>query len=398
MTAPRIEELRFLSPHEVRSIAERFGTPVYVYDEESMARAERAASSLPSAFGLTVRYLLGTCPNQAIIRVFERLGTAFEARSVWEALRAVRAGVDPARILLTTQDTVVDDKLRELVEAGLMLDAGTLVGLERLGSAFPGREVSVRLDPGTDLRNRFTSTHLGSGIRHEQLPEVRRVLDAYDLKLVRVHADPGSSLLRTARLLLDAARRFPHTRAIGLGGGRQARSLLDDDGWAAALRDEMRYFAKEAGRELTLELEPGAALLAGSTSIITRVLDVVSGTASGHPLVRIEGGAAEIVRPSYYGAIHPLVSVAKDGQRGGTGTYFVEGAMPPHGAKPVPLATTEPGDFIVVERDGGTALKNFSSFPEAPEVLRRRDGSVVAIRVRQTLDHLVANERIPVEI
>ncbi len=411
MTAPRIEELRFLSPQEVRSIAERFGTPVYVYDEESMARAERAMSSLPSAFGLTVRYLLTACPSQAIIRVFDKLGTSFDAGSVWEALRAVRAGVDPARILLTAPDAVVDDKLRELVEAGLQFDADTIVTLEQFGSAFPGRQVSVRLDPGAGrgLPNRLTSTHLSSGIRHEELPEVVRVLKVYDLKLVRVHAHVGSgrhgnSLLQAARLLLGTARRFPGVRAICLGGGHRVTSLLDDPGqvgWASLLADEMRAFAAETGRELELELEPGTALMANSTSIITRVLDLLPGAAGSHPLIRIEGGVAEILRPSYYGAIHPLVSVAADGRpRGDTGSYFVEGA--PHGDEPVPLARTEPGDFIVVERKGGYAsgmtLKNFSSFPEAPEVLRRRDGSVVAIRVRQTLDHLVANERIPVEI
>lgn len=429
MTAPRIEELKFLSPPEVRSIAEEFGTPVYVYDEQSMVSAERAMSSLPSAYGLTVRYSLKACPSQAIIRVFDRLGTAFDASSVWEALRAVRAGVDSARILLTAQEAVFDDKLRELIEAGLEFDAGSIGQLERFGAAFPGRQVSIRLNPGfgSGLVNRLTSGGPNSsfGIWHEELPEVKRVLEAYDLELVRVHSHIGSGhhwdvLIRAARVLLDAAREFPQVTAIDLGGGYRVTSLLDDpeydhEEWAVVLADEMRAFAEETGRELRLELEPGTALMANSGSIITRVLDVVSTGADGHAFVKIDGGLTEIIRPSYYGAIHPLVSVPSEGgQRSGTDTYVVAGhcciagdvLTPAHGEveklAPVLLSSTEPGDFLVIERGGGyassMALKNFNSFPEAPEVLRRADGSLVAIRVRQTLDQLVANERIPAGI
>jgi diaminopimelate decarboxylase len=53
----------------------------------------------------------------------------------------------------------------------------------------------------------------------------------------------------------------------------------------------------------------------------------------------------------------------------------------------------------VIERAGGycasMSMKNFNSYPEAPEVLRRTDGSYDLIRARQTIDQIVANERIP---
>lgn len=427
--SPHVEELKFLSPAEVRSIAERFGTPVYVYDEDSMTQAVHTMGALTNAFGLTVRYSLKACPSQAIIRLFDRLGTAFDASSAWEALRAVRAGVEPAKILLTAQESKFDDKLCDLIGAGLEFDAGSLGQLERFGAVFPGRQVSIRLNPGfgSGLVNRLTSGGPNSsfGIWHEELPEVKRILDAYDLELVRVHSHIGSGhhwdvLIAAARMLLDTARQFPTVKAIDLGGGYRVKSLLDDPDydhqeWAAVLADDMRTFSDETGRQLRLEVEPGTALMANSGSIITRVLDVVSTGDEGHRFIKIDGGLTEIIRPSYYGAIHPLVSVpGTDRPRDETDAYVVAGhcciagdvLTPAHGEveklAPVTLPTTEPGDFVVIERGGGyasgMALKNFNSFPEAPEVLRRSDGSVDEIRVRQTLDQLVANERIPAGI
>lgn len=427
--ARRIEELKFLSLLEVGAIAEEFGTPVYVYDEESMIHAARSLGSLPNVFGLTVRYSLKACPSQAIIRIFHRLGMAFDASSLWEALRAVSAGVEPSKILLTAQEAVFDRRLCELIEAGLEFDAGSLSQVERFGQAFRGHEVSIRLNPGfgSGLVNRLTSGGRNSsfGIWHEELPDVKRLFETYDLKPVRVHSHIGSGhhwdvLIHAAQILLATARDFPTVTAIDLGGGYRVKSLLDDPDydhreWAIVLAEEMRAFAEETGRELRLELEPGTVLTANSGSIITRVLDVVSTGADGYRFIKIDGGLTEIIRPSYYGAIHPLVSVPADGHpRNGTETYCVTGhcciagdvltTAPGEVEKlaPVLLSRTEPGDFLVIERGGSyassMALKNFNSFPEAPEVLRRMNGSLCAIRVRQTLDQLVTNERIPSDI
>jgi diaminopimelate decarboxylase len=121
------------------------------------------------------------------------------------------------------------------------------------------------------------------------------------------------------------------------------------------------------------------------------------------------------MRPSYYGAPHPLVSVPAEGpMRGETATYNVAGhcciagdmltvkAGDVEALAPQTLSRTEVGDFIVVERAGGfcasMSVKNFNAYPEAPEVLRRKDGSFDIIRERQTLDQMVENECMPADL
>ncbi len=421
-TAPKAEELRFLSPDEVHAIADAYGTPTFVYDEASMQESARVMLGLPSAFGLDVRYSLKACPTGEIVKIFDRLGLIFDASSTWEAIRAIRAGVDPEKILLTAQEATFDEQLTGLIMAGMRFDASSLRQLDHFGQAFPGRQVSIRINPGfgSGMVRRLTSGGPDSsfGIWVDQLPEVEEVAAGHGLEIERVHMHIGSChdpavLLRALHVLLDAARRFPTATIIDLGGGYQIKALQDDPevdhgSWAGRVAEEMRAFAEETGRRLHLELEPGTFLVANSGSIVSRVLDVVDTGAEGRTFVKIDSGLTEILRPSYYGTRHPLVVVPAGGEPGpleevsvsghcciaGDVLTTVVGHVEQLGS--VLLHRPQPGDHLVIERAGGycssMAMKNFNSFPEAPEVLRRADGSITLIRQRQTIDHMLQNE------
>ena len=422
----RVERLKFLTEDDVRRVAEEFGTPAFVYDEATIERNARYFATLPNAFGLTVRYSLKACPTGAVVRLFDRLGLSFDASSTWEVRRALRAGVEARKILITAQQAELDPGLRELVEAGLEYDAGSLRQLDAYGLAFPGSRVSIRVNPGfgSGLVRRLTSGGPTSsfGIWHEQLDDAKALVREHGLRLTRLHVHIGSGhdpdmLVDAARLLLRFARDLPEVETINLGGGYRVKALLDDPErdhrpWADTVADDVRRFAAETGRELRLELEPGTHLVANAGSIVARVIDAVSTGADGYTFLKIDAGLTEIVRPSYYGAPHPLVSVPAAGPAPAeTEEYCVAGHCCIAGdvlttrmgdveyLAPVALSRTEPGDYLVVERAGGycssMSLKNFNSYPEAPEILRRKDGSLDLVRAGQTFEQLVANERVP---
>jgi diaminopimelate decarboxylase len=420
------ERLKFLSPDEVRKVSDEFGTPCFVYDEATILRSSQTMVSLPNAFGLTVRYSLKACPSQAIIRLMDRQGFSFDASSIWEARRAVMAGVDPAKISVTAQEAVFDDSLRELVEKGLQFDAGSISQLDQYGQHHPGTEVAVRLNPGfgSGLVRRLNAGGPESsfGIWHEKVPEVLELIERHDLRLVRLQSHIGSGhhwdiLVDAVRKLLDVARQIPTVRTLDLGGGYRVTALLNDpvydhSEWAEAVAGELRAFAEETGRELHVEVEPGTYLTALSGALVTRVMDKEDTGADGHVFLKINSGLTEIARPSYYGVKHPLVSVPATGPERGTvekynvvghcceaGDVFTATYTPKETLDPAVLRTTEIGDFLVVERAGSYCssmnMKNFNSYPEAAEVLRRTDGSFTLIRARQTLEQMIVNERIP---
>jgi len=427
-----VERLKFLAFQDVRDLAAQYGTPLYVYDEGTMEENADVLMSLPSAFGLTVRYAIKANSNQAVIRIFDRLGLSFDASSVWQAQRALRAGVRPDKILLTTQQAEPGDGIVEAIEAGVEFNAGSLAQLERFGQGWPGAIVSLRVNPGfgSGLVRRLTAGGPDSsfGIWHELVEEALEIAERYELRIKRLHTHIGSGhhwdvLVDAAEALLRFARMIPGLTTINLGGGYRVKSLMSDPDhdhrdWAEAVASMLRKFAAETGRQLDLEIESGTYLVANAGSILSRVTDVVSTgseAGSGRTFVKINAGLTEVMRPSYYGTAHPLVSVPSAGPaRSRRRRYCVAGHCCIAGdvlttvvgdveqLQPVLMDETEPGDYLVIERGGGycasMAVKNFDSFPEAPEVLRRRDGSFDLIRARQTLDQMIGNERIPVDL
>jgi diaminopimelate decarboxylase len=427
--APR-QFLRFLSVDDVVRLGRAFETPLFVYDEASICAAIAQLRALPNAFGIAIRYSLKSNPNAAMIALAASAGADFDASSVWEVLRAVRAGVAPERILLTAQEAKFTPQLIELIQAGVLFDAGSLHQLAEYGRHFPRHPVSIRINPGfgSGLVRRLTAGGPDSsfGIWHEQIDEAIVIANRYSLKVERLHTHIGSGhhsdvLIPAAEELLRLAPRFRDVRAIDLGGGYRISAFADDPvydhtGWAAELQQMVSDFAVRHRRELVVELEPGTFVTANAGSLLSSVIDIVTTGKGGRRFVKIDGGLTEILRPSYYGAPHPLVAVGADGTLPSpevvpasvAGHCCIAGDMltiepgDPERIRDIDLGEVAIGDYVVIERAGGycssMAMKNFNSYPEAAEVLRRSNGDYDVIRERQTLEQFLVNERVPTDL
>ena len=416
------ETLRFLTPKDVVDVAEAHGTPTYVYDALTLESRASIAKAFPNAYGLTVRYAMKASPNAAILKIFKKAGLRVDASSGYECERAARAGFAGDEISLSTQE--LPSFFPELVEKGVRINACSLDQLERFGAAFPGGEIGVRFNPGLGSGG-TGKTNVGGpsssfGIWYELLPRVKEIVAEYNLKVVRVHTHIGSGSdpavwQKVSGMSLDLCREFPDVTTLNLGGGYKVGRMSYEKSTDLAVvgvpvKEAFEKFAEETGRKLKLEIEPGTFLLANSCAVVTRVQDkVTTGTAEGHTFLKLDCGMTEVLRPSLYGSQHPLVSVTKDGTLPETqAEYVVVGHCCESGDLMTP-APDEPetisertmgevniGDFIVIEGSGaycaGMASKNYNSFPEAPEVMRRGAGDMVCIRRKQTLDQILSNE------
>jgi diaminopimelate decarboxylase len=175
----------------------------------------------------------------------------------------------------------------------------------------------------------------------------------------------------------------------------------------APVKEKFEDFALETGRKLHLEIEPGTFLVANAGALVCRVQDKTS--TSAHTFLKLDAGMTEVLRPSLYGAQHPLVVIPKDRTRADrAASYVVVGHCCESGdlLTPAPgeadtvsereLTSAEIGDLMVVEGSGaycaGMSTKNYNSFPEAPEVMLAPDGALYLIRRRQTLEQALQNE------
>lgn len=141
-----VEKSRFLDLKKGSAIHKLVGTPAYVYDEASLISQAEKALAFPNSFGLTVRFAMKSCPNAAIIQTFHRLGVHFDASSGYEVERAIKAGIPPSHISLSSQE--LPHNFKDLISLGIHFNACTLHQLEVFGSLFPGGQCGVRFNPG----------------------------------------------------------------------------------------------------------------------------------------------------------------------------------------------------------------------------------------------------------
>ncbi|MCP4639991.1 MAG: diaminopimelate decarboxylase [bacterium] len=410
----------FMTQDQVRRIQAEFGTPVYVYDEATLEAQARTALAMPNAYGLSVRYAMKALPSAGVIRLFNALGIHIDASSGFEAERAMKAGIPAGNIQVTAQELPKD--LKGLLDKGILFNACSINQLREYGHLFPGTQLSVRMNPGRGVGHN-NRTNVGGpassfGIWRDHVDEVLAVAKEHDLTVTRMHTHIGSGgdpdvWEKCAKMSLAFVASLPDVTSLCLGGGFKVARVegeksADLMAIGERLKTDFEAFAAEHGRELNMEIEPGTFLVANGGALVATAIDVVDTGSDGYRFIKTDSGMTEVLRPSLYGAQHPIVVVPATDDARGEADYIVVGHCcesgdiltpkleDPEGLEPRRLTETRAGDAVVVGGSGAycaaMASKNYNSFPEAPEVLLRKDGTPQLIRRRQTLDQMLANE------
>lgn len=425
----------FLTAETAKACVEKVGSPCYAYSRDKLIEAAEDCLAFPNAFGLTVRYAMKSSPNQAILRLFHNRGVHIDASSGYEVRRAVAAGVPPENISLSTQEFPSD--FVELVEMGVKINACSISQLERYGEAFPNSKVGVRVNPGVGSggfsasTTTFSKTNVGGpsssfGIWHEFLTDgtVPDIVAKHSLEVERIHTHIGSGSdpdvwQAVARRSLSFCALWDTVAALNLGGGYKVgrnpgEPSTDLSVVGGPVVDAFRAFAEEnGGRRLRLEIEPGTYLVAMAGALVSTVQDKVETTGEdGHVFLKLDSGMTDVLRPSLYGAVHPMTLLPGSGATADVGTEAESVVVVGHCCESGDLMTPAPGepeelservlrkaeigDIVVMDGSGaycsGMSTKNYNSFPEAPEVLVGGDGQIHVIRERQSLEQIYQNE------
>eukprot|EP00316_Scyphosphaera_apsteinii_P011813 CAMPEP_0119310704 /NCGR_PEP_ID=MMETSP1333-20130426/19786_1 /TAXON_ID=418940 /ORGANISM="Scyphosphaera apsteinii, Strain RCC1455" /LENGTH=429 /DNA_ID=CAMNT_0007314935 /DNA_START=142 /DNA_END=1431 /DNA_ORIENTATION=+ len=421
--------MRFLTTKSVLTVREQFGSPVFVYDEATLRQQAKAALAFPNAYGVIVRFAMKACPNAAVLQIFDELGLHIDASSGYEVRRAIAAGIAPERMSLSSQE--LPDDLDELLKLGIKFNACSLRQLCAFGKlrrGTRGDQLGLRFNPGQGSGG-TGKTNVGGpsssfGIWHELMPEVKQVLAEFDLEPARVHTHIGSGSdpavwQRVSGLSLGLVEQLPSVTILNLGGGYKVGRMsyetsTDLDRIGAPVKVAFEEFATRTGRELALEVEPGTFLVANAGSLLSTVQDIVSTGSEGHSFLKLDSGMTELLRPSLYGAQHPVVVVPVSASecaasQGQSARYIVVGHCCESGDLVTP-APDEPetlmprtltsnadiGDIVVVDGAGAycssMCTKNYNSFPEAAEVMLDAVGVPHLIRRRQPLEQIWSNE------
>jgi diaminopimelate decarboxylase len=408
----------FLTADQAARVRERFGTPCYVYDAATLETTARQLLAFDVPYGFTLRYAMKANPSRRILHLFRDLGLHIDASSDWEVERALRAGFAPGQIQLSSQ--MPSTRLAEHVRRGLRLNACSLHQLEAIGRAAPGQAIAVRMNPGlgSGSTNRTNTGGPASsfGIWHEYLGDVKALAAGHRLTLRTLHTHIGSGTdpevwRRVTRMSLDLAAALPEVGVVNLGGGFKVGRMPEEPtadmaDVAAHVARELVAFHERHGRALHLEIEPGTFLVANAGAVVATCIDVVDTGKDGYLFAKLDTGMTEVTRPSLYGAQHPIDVLATGRETAATifvgpccesGDILTPAPGDPEGLAPRWVPRPRVGDLVIVGGAGAycsaMSTLNYNSYPQAPEVMLERDGTLRLIRERQTLDQMLQNER-----
>jgi len=306
----------------------------YVYHLDSVRAAAGALTGLAAVD--RVLYSMKANPHPEILRAVTGSGLGIECVSLAEARHALAAvGGLTAGELLFTPNFAPRAELRDALELGLTVTVDNPWVLEHWGADLAGREVFLRLDPGSGLGHHKMVRTAGSnakfGVPLGELERTVRLARAHDVRIVGLHAHTGSGIMhpdnwhRTLATLGEAARELDDVRVIDLGGGlgvpdREGDLPLD----LAALASGIAQLKRELVRPVEVWLEPGRFLVAQAGVLLARVTQV-----KGKGEMRYVGlatGMNSLIRPALYGAWHEIVNLSRLDEPG-DGVYNVVGPI-----------------------------------------------------------------------
>ena len=419
----------------VVELAQKFGTPVYVYDAAKIVERINDLKRFD-----VIRYAQKACSNIAILDLCRRNGVVVDAVSAGEIHRAIKAGYAPtsngtqsvpatlphAQIVYTA-DIFDRESLETVVRLNIPVNCGSPDMIDQLGERAPGRNITLRINPGFG-HGHSQKTNTGGeqskhGIWHDQLDDCLLRADRHGLSITGLHMHIGSGtdlehLAQVCGAMEQAALTIGRTiTTISAGGGlptpyREGQTFVDLARYFELWDAARTRLAQQFDHPISLEIEPGRYLVAESGYLIAEIRAIKQ--MGSNTFYLLDAGFNNLARPILYGAYHPMaicpcspLAPRADNPRPAMQDVVVGGPLCESGdiftqeeggfvaRRSLPAAAV--GDYLVIERAGAygaVMASNYNSKPLAPEVLVQ-DGRPHLIRARQTLDDLIRGESIP---
>jgi diaminopimelate decarboxylase len=391
-------------------IAERFGTPTYVYSRAALTEAFRSFDVGFAGTDHLVCYAVKANPNLAILNLFARLGAGFDIVSGGELARVIAAGGDPGKVVFSGVGKTAAE-MRQALEAGIFcFNVESAPELERLnevaGTLGKRAPVSLRVNPNVDAKTHpYISTGLKNnkfGVAYEDALALYK--HAAALPNIAVHGIDchiGSQLTELSPFL-DALDRVlalvDQIEAAGItiqhldiGGGIGIRYTDETPPAFTAYAEAIR--AKLGNRRFKLVMEPGRALVGNAGLLLTTVEYLKHGETRNFAIV--DAAMNDLMRPALYDAWHDILAV-KD-SNADEQVYEVVGPVCESGdflGHDRTLAIAQ-GDHLAILSAGAYGMSmssNYNTRPRAAEVMV--DGSeMYEVRARETVPQLFSGER-----
>lgn len=403
------DKLDFFPGVDPTELAEKYGTPLYVYNERILRERCRDLKNLVTYPNFVVDYSAKANGNLAFLQIVKSEGLEVDAMSPGEIYVEKMAGFEPHEIFYICNN-VSEEEMLYAIKEGVITSVDSLSQLEQYGKLNPGGEVAIRFNPGVGAGHHEKVVTAGKktkfAVDPEFIPQVKEILKKYNLTLIGINQHIGSlfmtgeAFVKSIGSLLEIAKQFENLKFIDMGGGFGIPYKKEFDEAPLDLKDlgkhidEALYkFAEEYGSQVTFRIEPGRYISAECSVLLGTVHSVKYN--HDKKFVGTDLGFNVLQRPIMYDSYHGIEVFRKsDVKSEKEETVTVVGNICESGdilAKERNLPEIFEKDTLCVLDAGayGFAMSsNYNNRLRPAEVLIRENNEVVLIRERDNFEDL----------
>jgi diaminopimelate decarboxylase len=394
-----------LSYDQLKTAANDYGTPLYVYHAEKIVSQYQNLLSNFSSTHTRFFYACKSLTNIHILDVVKRAGCNVDSSSINEAKLALHVGFAPQNILYTS-NSVSFEEICEAVSLGIHVNIDSLSNLEKFGAKYGNSyPVGLRVRPnimaGGNLKISTGHDKSKFGIPVTQLEDLKAIQEKYNINIANLHIHTGSEIKDVAVFIQSAEvfdillAHFPTVNVLDFGGGFKVPYQPGEKGTDIALLGAevdkaMHRLSEKYGRPLTAWFEPGKYMVSECGYFIAKVN--VLKQSGNIQFAGIDTGLNHLIRPMFYDAYHHIDNISNPtaqqqayavvGNICETDTFAWDRAIP----------TIQEGDFLVFFNAGAYGYEmasNYNSRYKPAQVLFENGVSRLISR-RDTFEDLLS--------
>lgn len=387
-----------LTNQQLINIANTYGSPVYVYDADTIAEQYDKLTTAFKNCNAKFFYACKALSNINILKLMHKIGTNLDCVSINEVRLGLKSGFTPEQIIFTP-NCVDFEEIEAAKDLGVHINIDNIFILEQFGSKFGGTyPICIRINPhimaGGNVK--ISTGHIDSkfGISIHQLRHIQRVVSSTGIVVSGLHMHTGSEIkdidvfIRSLDLLLDIALDFPDVKILDLGSGfkipyQEGDYTTNLDALAEKVQESFNRFNKEHDRTFEIWFEPGKFLVSDSGYLVVKANVIKQTTAA--TFIGVNSGFNHLIRPMFYDAYHKISNISSP--NGAERIYTVVGNLCETDtfAWDRKINEVHAGDYLVFHNAGAYGFEMSSSFNsrcrpaevlvynETPYLIRRRE-------------------------
>ena len=394
-------------------LIEKYGSPLYVYNEKILRKKMRDMKNLVSYENFAVNYSAKANSSLAILEIANEEGLNIDAMSPGEMYAELKAGFSPDKIFYISNN-VSKEEMQYAIDNNITLSVDSISQLEQFGQLNPGGKVAARFNGGIGAGHHEKVITAGKntkfGIDPDEMELFNETLKKYNLTLVGINQHIGSLFMEPDKYIegvyaiLSIAKQFKDLEFIDLGGGfgipynklEDTYKTLDIKALGNKLDEIFEEFTKEYGKRLKFKVEPGR-YIAAECGVLLGTVHAIKNNGN-NKYAGTDLGFNVLARPVMYDSHHDIEVYRKSDEKSEKiEPITVVGNICETGdiiAKNRMLPTLKEGDILAILDAGAyghVMSSNYNNRLRPAEVLIRENREAVLIRKRDTLEDIMKN-------